>query len=137
MTNERIFRVCDEPVTRPRRADHPGRDLPEWRKRECFRVVLLLDMAHLNPAISEAAAEALEPVGDAEAWEGEIPQDTAELLRRAAAQAAAAGIDSDDFMQAAWAACLDARPGLREELEDKELRSQLKKLRKRGLIGRA
>lgn len=97
-------------------------------------------MAHLNPAISEAAAEALEPV---EAWETESPVDSDgdaepwQLLRRAADLAAAAGIDSDDFMQAAWNACLDARPGLREELEDKELRSQLKKLRKRGLIGRA
>jgi hypothetical protein len=40
-------------------------------------------------------------------------------------------------MQAAWAACLDASPGLREELADKELRSQLKKLRKRGLIASA
>jgi hypothetical protein len=40
-------------------------------------------------------------------------------------------------MQAAWAECLDARPGLREEIADKELRAQLKKLRKRGLIANA
>jgi hypothetical protein len=40
-------------------------------------------------------------------------------------------------MQAAWAACLDARPGLREEIADKELRAQLKKLRKRGLVAAA
>jgi hypothetical protein len=40
-------------------------------------------------------------------------------------------------MQAAWGACLDAQPGLREELADKELRAQLKKLRKRGLVASA
>jgi hypothetical protein len=60
-----------------------------------------------------------------------------QLLERAADLAADRGIDSDLFMQAAWTACLDARPGLREQLEDKELRSRLKKLRKRGLVGTA
>jgi hypothetical protein len=40
-------------------------------------------------------------------------------------------------MDAAWEACLEARPELREELADKELRAQLKKLRKRGLVGKA
>jgi hypothetical protein len=60
-----------------------------------------------------------------------------QLLRRAAQLAAQRGAESERFMQAAWAACLDARPGLREELADKELRAQLKKLRKRGLVGAA
>jgi len=59
------------------------------------------------------------------------------LLRRAAQLAAEQGGDTDLFMQAAWAACLDARPGLREELAEKELRAQLKKLRKRGLVAAA
>jgi hypothetical protein len=59
------------------------------------------------------------------------------LLRRAAQLAAEQGGDTDLFMQAAWAACLEARPGLREELADKELRAQLKKLRKRGLVAAA
>jgi hypothetical protein len=60
-----------------------------------------------------------------------------QLLRRAAQLAADVGMDSERFMEAAWDACLDARPGLRAELEDRELRSQLKKLRKRGLVARA
>jgi hypothetical protein len=64
-------------------------------------------------------------------------KDVVQLLRRAAQLAAERDLDSELFMQAAWAACLDARPGLREQLEDKELRSQLKKLRKRGLVANA
>ena len=63
--------------------------------------------------------------------------DIVELLRQAAELATARGAETERFMQAAWLACLDARPGLREELEDKELRAQLKKLRKRGLVADA
>lgn len=65
------------------------------------------------------------------------PNQTTELetlLARAAELAAKHDVDSADFMSAAWNAILDAHPGLREELADKELRSQLKKLRKQGLI---
>ena len=40
-------------------------------------------------------------------------------------------------MSAAWNAYLDARPGLRQQLEDKQLKAQLRKLRKRGLVGQA
>jgi hypothetical protein len=73
-----------------------------------------------------------EPADQDSSW-----RDVMQLLRRAAQLAAERGTESELFMQAAWAACLDARPGLREELADKELRAQLKKLRKRGLVGAA
>ena len=59
------------------------------------------------------------------------------LLHRAAQAAAATNVASEDFMSAAWQAFLDTHPGMREELEDKALRSQLKKLRKRGLVAAA
>lgn len=59
------------------------------------------------------------------------------LLRRAAAAAAATGVSNDAFMASAWQAFLDAHPVMREALADKELRSQLKKLRKRGLVASA
>ena len=59
------------------------------------------------------------------------------LLRRAAESAASEGIASDEFVSAAWQAYLAAHPGMREALEDKALRSELKKLRKRGLIASA
>ena len=64
-------------------------------------------------------------------------KDVVELLHRAAQIAAEHGADTDQFMQAAWVACLDARPGLREELADKELLAQLEMLRQRGLVGNA
>jgi hypothetical protein len=63
--------------------------------------------------------------------------DLLELLSRAAKLAADRGLDSEAFMSAAWAAVLDAHPGMREALADKELRKQLKAWRKQGLIGQA
>jgi hypothetical protein len=63
--------------------------------------------------------------------------DLAGLLKRAADAAASEGIPSEAFMAVAWQAYLAAHPGMREELEDKALRSELKKLRKRGLIASA
>jgi hypothetical protein len=105
-------------------------------------------MAQPNPALtppdgnsSEALPKPLsaaspevspEVAGDDTSW-----RDVVQLLRRAAQLAAERGAETELFMQAAWTACLDARPGLREEIADKELRAQLKKLRKRGLIASA
>ena len=63
--------------------------------------------------------------------------DLVELLSRAAKLAADKGIDNEAFMAAAWNAVLDAHPGMREALADKELRKQLRAWRKQGLIGQA
>ena len=60
-----------------------------------------------------------------------------ELLQRAAEAAASEHVSSDEFVNAAWHALLAANPGMRQELEDKALRDQLKKLRKAGLIASA
>jgi hypothetical protein len=67
------------------------------------------------------------------AWVTELQ----ELLTRAAKLSTKHGVSSDDFMSAAWNAVLDANPGLREELIDKELRQQLKRLRRQGLMPQA
>ena len=95
-------------------------------------------MAQPNLALSPATVD---PQAVDEDLVGEPPEsawrDVVHLLRRAAKLAAEHSSETELFMQAAWAACLDARPGLREQLEDKELRAQLKKLRKRGLVGAA
>jgi hypothetical protein len=67
-------------------------------------------------------------------------QDLSELeavLARAADLSARQDVPQEEFMAAAWNAYLEARPGLREELEVRELKSQLKKLRKQGLIALA
>ena len=86
-------------------------------------------MAQPNSVLTLPDSASLEPVTEDPGW-----REVEQLLRRAARIAAERGARSDAFMEAAWQACLDARPGLREELADKELRAQLKKLRKRGLI---
>lgn len=86
-------------------------------------------MAQPNSALNEAPRE--EPVETV--W----LQEVSALLDKAAQIAAANGLDGDVFKRAAWNAYLDARPGLRQELEDKQLRAQLRKLRKRGLVGEA
>lgn len=59
------------------------------------------------------------------------------LLAKAAELAARDELDANAFMEAAWDAYLDARPGLREELATKELKKELKKLRKQGLVASA
>jgi len=85
-------------------------------------------MSQPNPALTEVPRS--QPP---EAWLEELIV----LLDRAAKLAAANGLAGEVFKRVAWNAYLDARPGLREQLEDKQLRSQLRKLRKRGLIGSA
>jgi hypothetical protein len=59
------------------------------------------------------------------------------LLLHAADLSARHEVGKEAFMAAAWNAFLAARPGLREELEERELKSQLKKLRKQGMIALA
>ena len=95
-------------------------------------MVLLLGMAHPNSALRTPADDPPELLPEATEW-----QEVIQLLRQAAELAADRGAPSELFMQAAWEACLDARPGLREQIADKELRSQLKKLRKLGQVGQA
>lgn len=86
-------------------------------------------MAQPNSALNEVLRE--EPVETA--WIEEVGV----LLDKAAKIAAANGLEGELFKRAAWHAYLDARPGLRQELEHKQLRAQLRKLRKRGLVGEA
>lgn len=59
------------------------------------------------------------------------------LLARAAKLASSQAMESEEFMSAAWDAYLANHPGMREALADKALRSELRKLRKRGLIASA
>lgn len=59
------------------------------------------------------------------------------LLARAAELSVQQGLATEDFMTAAWNAHLDANPGMRQELIDRELRAQLKKLRRQGLMPQA
>ena len=58
-------------------------------------------------------------------------------LHAAAASAVEAGVELDAWMQAAWSAYVEQRPGLRAHLEEVQLASQLDDLRQRGRIGQA
>ena len=60
-----------------------------------------------------------------------------ELLAQAAKLAAEHDLRPDDFMTAAWSACLEARPALREQLELAHAVAQLDAMRERGLVGQA
>jgi hypothetical protein len=60
-----------------------------------------------------------------------------DLLARAAQLADQAGVSSEAFLSAAWAAYLDARPAFREGLEHKQLLDQLAALRARGQLAQA
>ena len=67
-------------------------------------------MSQPNPALNESPRRELPETG----WLEEL----AAALERAAELAAANGISGDTFKRAAWDAYLNARPGLREKLED-------------------
>jgi hypothetical protein len=58
-----------------------------------------------------------------------------ELLALAACAAGEADLDA--FMRAAWSAFVDARPGLRERLEEIRFLSELESLRGQGRIPEA
>lgn len=74
-----------------------------------------------------------EPVEAPSPWHQEVRQ----LLTRAADLCVQHGLDIDDYMTGAWAAYIEARPGLRDQIEELRLRDQLEELRKLGRVGKA
>ena len=62
------------------------------------------------------------------------PLEIGELLMQAANLCIEHGLDADTFMKGAWAAYVDARPGLRDYIEEMQLRAQIDELRKLGRI---
>ena len=67
------------------------------------------------------------------AWQGEVGT----LLTQAAALCVEQGVDLDSFMKAAWTAYVESRPGMRDHLEELQLRDQLDEIRKLGRMGQA
>jgi len=76
-------------------------------------------------------AEAIEAPGLP--WQAEVGR----LLAQAAAICAERGVDVDAFMKGAWSAYVESRPGMRDYLEEIQLRDQLAQLRKQGRMGQA
>jgi hypothetical protein len=66
-------------------------------------------------------------------WQVEIGR----LLTQAAAICVEQGVDVDAFMKGAWSAYVEARPGMRDYLEEIQLRDQLDEIRKAGRMGQA
>jgi hypothetical protein len=56
------------------------------------------------------------------------------LLKQAAKRS---DVDADAFVRGAYAAYLEAHPGMKQHLEDLQLKQQLEELRSRGLMGEA
>ncbi|MFO0578172.1 MAG: hypothetical protein U1A78_29550 [Polyangia bacterium] len=76
--------------------------------------------------LGEAGSEGLTPARELSA-----------LLHRAGELAEKMGVELDAWMRAAWSAYVDARPGLREHIEDMQLMAQLTALRESGRMGQA
>lgn len=66
-------------------------------------------------------------------WQSEV----GDLLTQAASLCVEHGLDVDTFLTGAWSAYVEARPGLREYLEELQIRNQLEELRKQGRLGEA
>jgi len=58
-------------------------------------------------------------------WQAEVGT----LLTQAAALCVEHGVDVDNFMKAAWTAYIESRPGMRDYLEELQLREQLDEIR--------
>ena len=66
-------------------------------------------------------------------WHAEVDK----FLAHAAELCVANDIDVDTFMKGAWSAYVEARPGLRDYIEELQLRNHLDELRKAGRVGEA
>lgn len=66
-------------------------------------------------------------------WQAEVGR----LLTAAAALCVQEGVDVDNFMKGAWSAYVEARPGMRDYLEELQLRDQLEEIRKLGRMAQA
>jgi hypothetical protein len=88
---------------------------------------------HNNTATAELEIQA-EPSQPIQApWHREVGQ----FLTHAAELCVEHGVDLDNFMRGAWSAYVEARPGMRDYLEEMQLRDQLDEIRKSGQMGEA
>jgi hypothetical protein len=84
-----------------------------------------------TPAEVKTPTEPLEPTR--RPWHAEVSQ----LLSQAATLCVEHGVDVDAYMSGAWGAYVEARPGMRDHLEEMHLRDQLEELRRLGRLGSA
>lgn len=89
-------------------------------------------MSHQTTTIPEPSEAEAEPVVQA-SWHVTV----SDLLAQAATICGEHDVDLEGFVRGAYSAYLDTRPGMREYLEDQQLRKQLELLRNTGLIAKA
>jgi hypothetical protein len=88
---------------------------------------------HNNTATAELEIQAEPSQPIQQPWHSELGQ----FLTRAAKLCVEHGGDLDSFMRSAWSAYVEARPGMRDYLEEMQLRDQLDEIRKSGQMGEA
>lgn len=66
-------------------------------------------------------------------WHAEV----GDLLAQAATLCVDHGLDVETFMRGAWSAYVESRPGMKEYLEEMQLRQQIDELRKVGRLAEA
>jgi hypothetical protein len=66
-------------------------------------------------------------------WHAEVGR----FLTQAAELCVENGVDLESFMRGAWSAYVETRPGMRDYLEEMQLRDQLDEIRKLGQMGQA
>ena len=91
---------------------------------------------HNNTADADIEIEPTDPLNDpieTMPWHAEVGQ----FLTQAAELCVEHGVDLESFMKGAWSAYVETRPGMRDYLEEMQLRDQLDELRKMGHMGQA
>ncbi|HEX8112421.1 MAG TPA: hypothetical protein VF516_32045 [Kofleriaceae bacterium] len=88
---------------------------------------------HPNPSAQSENNESEPAEAHGLPWQVEVGR----LLTQAAAICVEQGVDVDAFMKGAWSAYVESRPGMRDYLEEMQLRDQLEEIRKLGRMGQA
>jgi len=89
--------------------------------------------ANADIEIADEPIETIDEPNETMPWHAEVGQ----FLTHAAELCVEHGVDLDAFMRGAWSAYVEARPGMREQLEEMQLRDQLEEIRKSGGMGEA
>ncbi len=87
--------------------------------------------------VSMPATLEIDPPSETSAPREPWPTEVSQLLSHAADLSVQHGVDVDSFMKIAWTAYVESRPGMREHLEELQLREQLDALRKLGRLAAA
>ena len=86
---------------------------------------------HTTTEPAEAVTEPIAPSG--RSWDITVSR----LLEQAALMCVQHGVDVDSFMNGAWSAYVESRPGMRAQLEEAHLREHLDWLRRLGRVAAA